>query len=163
MIMKKLTASHKSKLLNYLILRVFRYKNKNIFNFFALKTFFFLISNHFVAFRICFNSYIPRVVKLMQLPFCEKFSHIKHTVFDNVIDSVRVLNTRTCKIKFNQFLYMYMYKDLEFKLGITRHKPLIILEQLYLYRTRTRFTHICYKVQDFEPHFRIEIHNFQEN
>lgn len=82
----------------------------------------------FVAFRICFNSYIPRVVKLMQLPFCEKFSHIKHTVFDNVIDSVRVLNTRTCKIKFKQFLYMYMYKDLEFKLGITRHKPLIILE-----------------------------------
>lgn len=64
----------------------------------------------------------------MQLPFCEKFSHIKHTVFDNVIDSVRVLNTRTCKIKFNQFLYMYMYKDLEFKLGKTRHKPLIILE-----------------------------------
>lgn len=82
----------------------------------------------FVAFRICFNSYIPRVVKKMQLPFCEKFSHIKHIVFDNVINRVRVLNTRTCKIKFKQFLYMYMYKDLEFKLGKTRHKPLIILE-----------------------------------
>lgn len=82
----------------------------------------------FVAFRICLNSYIPRVVKLMQLPFCEKFSHIKHIVFDNVINRVRVLNMRTCKIKFKQFLYTYMYNDLEFKLGKTRHKPLIILE-----------------------------------